>query len=153
MPLYPNGSPMLGMSGMGQQSGPGAVSPFGQNFQQGQQFQDPNAWLANMQAQIAAGQGQQPSAAAPQATANPVAPAGNTSSQVPTMALPPDPLTAQAQQQPAAPVSGQGAPGPLASQAASNALLASMLKQPQSQAAAKPASSGLLGGLFNAIGL
>lgn len=54
--MLPNGqnqfSPMLGLSGMGAGS-PAGVSPFMQNYQGDQTFQDPNAWLNQNMTQTA----------------------------------------------------------------------------------------------------
>ena len=140
MGTFPNNAPMLGMSGMSSPQG-------GTGLQGQQQFQDPNAWLATMLAQVAAGQGQQPSAAQP---ANQPAPMG-AGSQVQPLSLPPDPLIAQmgsGQQQTA----GAGGQGPAASQSMNNALMNAMFASKNTPAAQPQQQGGILSRLFGLFG-
>ena len=136
--MFPNGAPMLGLSGMSSPQG-------GAGLQGQQQFADPNAWLATMLAQVAAGQGQQPSAAQP---ANQPAPMG-AGSQVQPPSLPPDPLIAQMGTGQTAPsASGQG---PAASQSMNNALMNAMFAS-KNQAAQPQQQGGILSKLFGLFG-
>ena len=160
--MFPNNSPMLGMSGMQGQQGsqPGGVSPFNANFQTQQQFADPNQWMTNMQAQMAAGQ-QASGANTPltnQVTsAVPVSP---TPQGIPSFSLP----TAAATPAPAQAAAASGA-APSPGQAVNNsqsALISSIMAALGQQTAAgnasnaatsAPASGGGLMGVLGQLGL
>ena len=152
--MFPNNSPMLGMSGMAPQPGqqPGGVSPFSQNFQTQQQFQDPNQWLTNMQSQMAAGQ--QPSSITTP-TANPVTPAA---SPTPSAAAS-TPFTLPAASTPtptqtAAAAGASPSPGQTA-QTSQQALIQSIMSSlaGQNSTTAAPASGSSLSSILTALGL
>ena len=153
--MFPNNSPMLGMSGMAPQPGqqPGGVSPFSQNFQTQQQFQDPNQWLTNMQSQMAAGQ--QPSSINTP-TASPVTPAASPTPSA--AASTPFTLPATATPAPTQTAAAAGAsPSPgqtvqTSQQALIQSIMSAMTGQNATSTAA-PASGSSLSSILTALGL